>query len=85
MLNYERHESEIYVNPFVQLSRLAVTLRVKPSRTGANRHALFIVRGASMGNSLLGVEIPIKIFVGISIFYAYPHILSNQRPAISGS
>lgn len=39
-------ESEIYVNlSFVQLSRLAVMLRVKSPRSGANRHALFIVGG----------------------------------------
>lgn len=35
--------AEFYVNlSFVQLSRLAVTLRVKSPRSGANRHALFI-------------------------------------------
>lgn len=57
MLNwYEQHESRIYVNSsFVELSRFAVTLRVEPPRSGANRHALFIVGGASMGNSLSGV------------------------------
>lgn len=86
MLNwYKEHESGVYINPsFVQLSRLAVTLRVKLPRSGANRHALFIVvGGASMGNSLSGVKTLIQVFVGISMSYVYSHTLSNQRPVIN--